>query len=405
MERNNSAMGRLHGFIKRHISLVNVVFAALLVELVSGVMYYSAQTIIHRTVEKLIEREMNAIYLCIRNKLAQVEVAVDNMTWVVSEALEEPEWMFDITRRMVKNNPSFWGSGIAFMPNYYPNTDKHYEPYSVRRGQDSIVTMQLGSDGVDHTMDEYYRIPFTQEKAHWSEPYTDIVGARSVITTYGVPVHDEKNRTVGVVYADIAIDWLDEVVEEGKLYKSTQRFIVTDKGHLLAGKDDALFQMAFEQVKADQDKVGYVTMEDENGNEHHVFFHPVGGNTNWILISVLNDSDVFSKLRRIRTNLLLLVLSGLILIGFIVWRTSRSLNRLRQVNAEKERIGGELRVASQIQQSMLPHSHIKHDDVDIFGSLVPAREVGGDLYDYFVRDEKLFFCIGDVSGKERRRPW
>jgi sigma-B regulation protein RsbU (phosphoserine phosphatase) len=39
------------------------------------------------------------------------------------------------------------------------------------------------------------------------------------------------------------------------------------------------------------------------------------------------------------------------------------------------------------------------DDVDICGSLVPAREVGGDLYDYFIRDEKLFFCIGDVSGK------
>ncbi len=31
--------------------------------------------------------------------------------------------------------------------------------------------------------------------------------------------------------------------------------------------------------------------------------------------------------------------------------------------------------------------------------LKPAREVGGDLYDYFIRDEKLFFCIGDVSGK------
>ena len=390
---------RFRNFIKTHINLVNIIAAALLVEVASGVMYYSAQDIIHRTVEKLIDREMNAIYLCIRNKLAQVEVAVDNMTWVVSEGLEEPEWMFDITRRMVKNNPSLWGSGIAFKPNYYPNTDKHYEPYSVRRGQDSIVTMQLGSDGVDHTMDEYYRIPLTQEKAHWSEPYTDIVGARAVITTYGVPVRDEKNRTVGVVYADIAIDWLEEVAEEGKLYKSTQRFIVTGKGHLLAGKDDALFRMAFELVKADQDKTGNVTMEDEHGNEHHVFFHPVGGQTDWILISVLNDDEVFSKLRIIRVKLLLLVLSGLLLIGFIVWRTSRNLERLRKVNAEKERIGGELQVASQIQQSMLPHSHLKHDDVDIFGSLVPAREVGGDLYDYFIRDEKLFFCIGDVSGK------
>ena len=33
------------------------------------------------------------------------------------------------------------------------------------------------------------------------------------------------------------------------------------------------------------------------------------------------------------------------------------------------------------------------------GLLLPAREVGGDLFDFFIRDEKLFFCIGDVSGK------
>ena len=96
---------------------------------------------------------------------------------------------------------------------------------------------------------------------------------------------------------------------------------------------------------------------------------------------------------------MLMVMTGLLLVGFIVWRSKRNLERRQQVNAEKERISSELRVASQIQQSMLPHSHLKHDDVDIFGSLVPAREVGGDLFDYFIRDGKLFFCIGDVSGK------
>lgn len=39
------------------------------------------------------------------------------------------------------------------------------------------------------------------------------------------------------------------------------------------------------------------------------------------------------------------------------------------------------------------------DDVDIYGKLTPAKDVGGDLFDFYIRDEKLFFCIGDVSGK------
>ena len=399
MTKENTIRQRFRSFIKANISLVNIIAAALLVEVVSGVMYYSAQNIIHKTVERLIDREMNAIYLCIRNKLAKVEITVDNMAWVMADALDEPEWMYDLTQRMVKHNPSFWGSGIAFVPNYYPDKGKFFEPYAVRRGQDSIVSMQLGKSGEDHTQDEYFRVPATQGIAHWSEPYQDLVGAKKIITTYGVPIRDEKGGIAAVVYADISLDWLNEVMEESKVYKSTQRFLVTGNGHLLAGKDHATFRTVLEQVKADKDKIGNFTMEDEHGDEHHVFYHPVGGNTDWILISIQNDKEVFSKLRKIRANLLLLVLSGLILIGFIVWRTTRNLRRLRKVNAEKERIGGELRVASEIQQSMLPHSLMQHDDVDIFGELVPAREVGGDLYDYYIRDEKLFFCIGDVSGK------
>lgn len=62
----------------------------------------------------------------------------------------------------------------------------------------------------------------------------------------------------------------------------------------------------------------------------------------------------------------------------------------------------ELQVAKNIQMSMLPKvypPYPERDDIDIFGQLDSAKEVGGDLFDFFIRDEKLFFCIGDVSGK------
>ena len=60
--------------VRENIPLTIIIVAALLLEVTSGVMYYSAQRIIHRTVEKLIDREMNALFLCIRTKLARVEV-------------------------------------------------------------------------------------------------------------------------------------------------------------------------------------------------------------------------------------------------------------------------------------------------------------------------------------------
>ena len=94
---------------------------------------------------------------------------------------------------------------------------------------------------------------------------------------------------------------------------------------------------------------------------------------------------------------------GLLVLGYQLYQTTRKLKDLlknfRQVNAEKKRMDSELQLASQIQLSMMPIGHQIQDHVEVCGSLVPAREMGGDLFDYYVRDEKLYFCIGDVSGK------
>ena len=80
---------------------------------------------------------------------------------------------------------------------------------------------------------------------------------------------------------------------------------------------------------------------------------------------------------------------------------ARQMEELKQMNETKGRIEGELKVARDIQLSMLPKTYAPASDscLDIYGSLTPAREVGGDLYDFIIRDGKLFFCIGDVSGK------
>ena len=80
----------------------------------------------------------------------------------------------------------------------------------------------------------------------------------------------------------------------------------------------------------------------------------------------------------------------------------RQIEETKAINAEKGRMEGELQTARSIQMSMLPKTfppYPDRDDIDIYGQLVPAKEVGGDLFDFYIRDEKLFFCIGDVSGK------
>ena len=78
------------------------------------------------------------------------------------------------------------------------------------------------------------------------------------------------------------------------------------------------------------------------------------------------------------------------------------IEELKNTTAAKASIESELKIAHDIQMSMLPKTYPAfpdRNDIDIYGQVMPAKAVGGDLYDFFIRDEKLFFCIGDVSGK------
>ena len=181
-------MKRLIDWLRRHTSLTIIIVAALLLELTSGVMYYTSQSIIERTVERLVKSEMTAIYLGIRNQLAKVEVTVDNMAWVVNDQLTEPDSMFVITRRLIENNPAILGTSITFIPNFYPQKGLWFEPYATRHADGTIETMQMGSTDHDYTKSEFFKAPIEKDGGHWTEPYLDRDGAKTMITTYGVPV-------------------------------------------------------------------------------------------------------------------------------------------------------------------------------------------------------------------------
>ena len=79
------------------------------------------------------------------------------------------------------------------------------------------------------------------------------------------------------------------------------------------------------------------------------------------------------------------------------------MDQVRNVTAEKERIGTELRMANQIQESVLPNifpAFPDREEFDIYATMDPAKEVGGDFYDFFLIDkDHLGIVIADVSGK------
>lgn len=208
---------------------------------------------------------------------------------------------------------------------------------------------------------------------------------------------------------------------------------VSDLGHAMLSGEEGMRQLHY------------------NGEDCYVFYKPLG-TTGWSVAIVCLESDIFAGYKHLLHIVFIIVIFGLLLMLFVFSRiVSRELKPLRDLadqtdtiskgnfeqklpldkrtdeigrlsqsfvdmqqslikyvdelkdtTATKASMESEIKVASTIQASMLPRifpPFPERKDIDLYASMIPAKEVGGDLFDFFLRDEKLFFIIGDVSGK------
>ena len=360
--------------------------------------------------------ELDIKRLNIERKLARVETAIDNMEWAVEDNLSNPDVMFDVVLKIVKSNKDIVGCGISFLPNFYPSKGRWFEPYAVRRSDGHYETMQLGSADHDYTQLQLYTATIEGDSCLWSEPYLDKDGARMMLTSYTHPIRDKQGRLVAVLAADVSLDWLNDVVNAHHVYPTSINLVLSKVGCLMVCPTESLvLRRTIQEVSRNVEDTtihevnrnmlageeGHRIIINRDGVKKHVFYVPVGCNTGWSMAVVCADKEIYHHLRQQGLYMTILMVLGLLIIAFIIQRMIRNIYRIQTINNEKERIGNELRIASAIQNGMLPKTapFSGRNDIEVFGSLVPAKEVGGDLYDFYIRDEKLFFCIGDVSGK------
>ncbi|MBR4298779.1 MAG: SpoIIE family protein phosphatase [Bacteroidales bacterium] len=211
--------------------------------------------------------------------------------------------------------------------------------------------------------------------------------------------------------------------------------------------DESLHKMQEDMVNC---RAGEV-LRNEEGGKFFVFYSPVE-TTCWSVAIVCPRNELYVGVRRLRTVLIILGLLSLLLMlalsysgirkvvapvedfsdvakkiangefnaelpqihsqdelkelhdsfKYLQQSLTRYIDELKSTTANKERIESELRIAHQIQMGMIPKSFPafpERDDISLAARLIPAKEVGGDLYDFFIDNDKLYFIIGDVSGK------
>ena len=413
--------------------------------------------------------------------MSDVSVAVRNNIHDIESHLAQPDYMQDVVRRMVSENPRIRSCGISFVDSYYPQKGRWFCPYALHNDSMQVEARLLGSTDNDYLTNQWFQEAVAKDSAAWSKPFFDGEDATTPLVAYMHPVHDSKGRVVAIVGADLSLDFMTRILleqdsiinNEAWLLSSHDKYlsyVLSNDGTYITHPDERRIQKGnfYVHIK-DIDEPGRAaetvanmrkgerSWEETahpllvNRKETYLYYTPMTG-TDWILTvpapkSSLDSSGVITGIGII--IIILFVLMVTYLVCYITIRqTAKPLKLLAQTadsvaqgrfdtplpvikhrdeicqlrdsfenmqqsltnyveelkstTMAKASIENELKIAHSIQMSMLPKTYPafpERHDIDIYGQVKPAKAVGGDLYDFFIRDEKLFFCIGDVSGK------
>jgi len=351
--------------------------------------------------------------------------------------------------------PAAVGAGFSFKPYEFKEDQLYAEFYAFRDRETGKVRLDstLVMDNYNYHNAGWYLeiINYVKEpnQVVWTRPYADDSGSLSLMTTAGAPIFNEEGRLIGIS----TIDWeIDSVIEELTAVKPTENSFV------LLGVPERDYVISSTRTRsvigANMQSIPWDITADKFQLDGITYFRFSRYMDNGWFISVqIPENEIFAEmeLQNIRfillttiSLILMLTLAFLLIAKFIntpikqltagvsqlalgnldtkieissmdelgllakvfnnmTGNLKKSIEENVREHSEKERISTELSVAATIQNSMLPRvfpPFPQKKEFDLYASMVPAKEVGGDFYDFFLVDnDNLAVVVADVSGK------
>lgn len=397
------------------VGVLTLILAAAMLEATTLIQFFFAQRALDEEASSRAETQLDATRNKIMDMIDQAESAVRNSEWIAQWTLTCLDSSERVCSRIVETNPVIYGSTIALVPGYSRERPL-FSPYVYRSPADTLTTVSLATLEYDYPNQEWFVKPLELNQGYWSEPYVDTGGGEMLMTTYSIPIVDYTGKKAAVLTGDISLDWLSDLVSNINIYPNANTLMLSRTGRFMVSRNKEMLKgLSIEEVMAgirDQEdfkKVEKGMNSGESGHQRvtfrdivgHVYYAPVE-RTGWSMCIIIPDDDIYGANRRTKNMVQIMQLLGLILLIAIVRSLIRSQNKNRTLSERKKRMESELHIASDIQMAMIPKAYPafpERKDLDLYAAIYPAKEVGGDLYDFFIRDEKLYFCVGDVSGK------
>ena len=358
--------------------LAIILVAAIALEAISCLMYFTSRVAIRHEAEQRAKTELRRAELEIDVHAIEMETAAKALAFLAERHIDQPDSIFAATRLAVSTLRTNTSMAVAFIPNYYPKKGAFFEVCSSRFSEDSIYTRNIGSAEHDYTQMEWWQNGFVHDSCWWCEPYLDDSGSKTYVVSCSYPVHDKSGKVVAVVCIDMSLDELKNISEYLQVYPNSYYTIRSGSGVEIVPAPDTV-----------------------PGRKYNIYGEEIDA-TGWHIEIIIPEEELFRDLNHIGRIVALLMLLGLAMLILIVWYAGRNNKRLIESIAKNQSISNELNIARKIQMAMLPTRFPPFPDypyLNAYGEVIPAKEVGGDLFDFYIRENKLFFCVGDVSGK------
>lgn len=428
-----------------------------------AIIYYFTVGITQMLYEDGIYSVMDVQSEIVEKMLYGVELSVGSSVGDIEEAMATPATLHAALEKELRNHPHIAGFFTAFEADRYPGQGRWFEPYAVRQGDSivrkqvgSLSHDYLRSEWYQKALqsdDGYWSEPYLDDTGTgfplctYAIPLRDEKGNK--VGVFGADVSldwlyqqlqeiDEKANTKRMrLEEDNPNRAFTFIVGRGGTY-----IVHPDKKRVLKDKFSAI------DFTKKKEGMQQVTLD---GKQVYVFYEDLH-NTGWTMGFVVNRWLIWLPVIFFGIIMLLAIAVALLAVYIISRITIRHsvkplqalalstdevakgnfnaplpslrhkdeiyqlrdsfanmqqslagyIEELKRTTAEKASIESELAIARDIQMAMVPESYPafpEREDIDIYGSMTPAREVGGDLYDFLIRDNRLYFCIGDVSGK------
>ncbi|MBO7652635.1 MAG: SpoIIE family protein phosphatase [Bacteroidales bacterium] len=428
---------------------------------VLGIVAVSSHLLISEEATRSASNILKTNILDIEKTLQTVESTVKDASWLAKENKDSEKYLYHITQKVVAENTNIIGSAIAFDSCYFRG--RHFfSPYSYEDPETGeLKSKELGSDENDYFTQEWYTVPKETGQPHWSEPYFDAGGGEQMMTTYSYPINDSAGTIYAIITADISLDWLSKKIDQIHPYEHSFTTLLSANGRYLSAgwQANLASETAFTYAeKLDDPRVLEISKNMVAGDSGTMRFW-VGSKLSFAVYGPLSNGwsmainceygDVLERSSQMHMMLIIVGLLGLLIMFIMCYFKIRQLTQplkdfsasalniakgdfnaklpevkskdeilqlhdslaymqqsivtyLEQIEtatSAKKRMETQLYIGQKIQEGMLPKNFPNDSRCSLNAKVIPAKEVGGDLYDFTINDNRLYFSVGDVSGK------